>query len=116
MRHFLPAARKVVTHLDSVIFEHHDAIMRTTVTLDKDVEKMLRDAMHSSRRSFKEMVNTAIRAGLSKKSTASKRTSFKVKAKPMGLRAGLDPTGLNKIADELEVDAIASGARRAKRK
>ncbi len=77
---------------------------------------MLRDAMHSSRRSFKEMVNAAIRAGLSKKSTASKRTRFTVKARPMGLRGGLDPTALNKIADELEVDAVVSVARRARHK
>ena len=90
--------------------------MRTTVTLDKDVEKMLRDAMHRSRRSFKEMINAAIRAGLSKKSTASKRIPFKIKAKPMGLREGLDPAALNKFADELEVGAILSASRRAKQK
>ena len=90
--------------------------MRTTVTLDKDVEKMLREAMHSSRRSFKEMLNEAIRAGLSKKSTGSKRPPFKIKAKPMGLKEGLDPAALNKIADELEVNAIVSAARRRKRR
>jgi len=90
--------------------------MRTTVTLDKDVEKMLRDAMHSSRRSFKEMINAAIRAGLTKKSIASKRIPFKIKAKPMGLREGIDPTALNKIADDLEIGAIVSRSPRAKKK
>jgi len=90
--------------------------MRTTVTLDKDVEKMLRDAMHSSRRSFKQMINAAIRAGLSKKSVGAKRTPFKIKAKPMGLRDGIDPTALNKLAGELEADAIVSAARRARHK
>jgi hypothetical protein len=47
--------------------------MRTTVTLDKDVEKMLRDAMHNSNRSFKELLNAAIRAGLSKRASAIRR-------------------------------------------
>jgi len=36
---------------------------------------------------------------------------FQVKAKPMGLRDGIDPTALNKIAGELEADAIVSAAR-----
>ena len=27
---------------------HHDVKMRTTITLEKDVERMLRDAMHHS--------------------------------------------------------------------
>jgi len=38
--------------------------MRTTVTLDEDVERLLREAMHRSRRGFKETLNLAIRAGL----------------------------------------------------
>ena len=38
--------------------------MRTTVTLDADVEQLLRDAMHERRQSFKETLNQAIRAGL----------------------------------------------------
>jgi len=64
-------------HLDRIKMQHHDPSMRTTVTLDKDVEKMLRAAMHNSNRSFKEMLNAAIRAGLSKKSAGSKRVPFK---------------------------------------
>ena len=31
--------------------------MRTTVTLDPDVERLLREAMHRSRLSFKETLN-----------------------------------------------------------
>ena len=42
--------------------------MRTTVTLEKDVERMLREAMHRSRRSFKQTLNSALRAGLTGKS------------------------------------------------
>ena len=34
--------------------------MRTTVTLDKDVERMLREAMHRSRTSFKQALNAAM--------------------------------------------------------
>ncbi|GAA2232540.1 antitoxin [Rarobacter faecitabidus] len=38
--------------------------MRTTVTLDADVEAALRRAMHDNNISFKQALNDAIRAGL----------------------------------------------------
>jgi hypothetical protein len=82
--------------------------MRTTVTLDKDVERMVREAMHRSRSSFKETLNAAIRAGLSGKPAREKRAPFVVKARALGLRGGIDPAGLNKLADDLETDAIAA--------
>lgn len=88
--------------------------MRTTVTLDKDVERMLRDAMHHSRRSFKEALNAALRAGLAGNAADVKGVPFVVKARSLGLRAGIDPAGFNKLADELEVDAYLKKASRAK--
>ena len=84
------------------------------MTLDKDVEQMLRDAAHRSRASFKKTINAAIRAGLAPRPGSAKRAPFVVKAKPMGLRAGIDPAGFNKLADELEVDAFLEKTRRAK--
>lgn len=38
--------------------------MRTTVTLDMDVQKLLKDAAHRSGKPFKVTLNDAIRAGL----------------------------------------------------
>jgi hypothetical protein len=87
--------------------------MRTTVTLERDVERMLREAMHRSRRSFKETLNVALRAGLGRKAAEPKCAPFAVKARPMGLRAGLDPARFNQLADELEVDAFAAKHRRS---
>ncbi len=89
--------------------------MRTTVTLEKDVERMLRDAMHRSRKSFKQALNAALRTGLSGKPVQHKARRFVVQARPMGLRAGLDPAGFNKLADELEVDAFLEKHTRARR-
>src|SRR5205814_7987353 len=91
-------------HFDSKWNTHHDAPMRTTVTLDKDVERMVRDAMHRSRRSFKETLNAALRAGLSHDRVSTRRAPFIVKAKPMGLRTGIDPASLNQLADDMEVE------------
>ena len=41
--------------------------MRTTVTLDPDVERLIRDAMRERAISFKEALNEAARIGLSGK-------------------------------------------------
>ena len=90
------------------------AAVRTTVTIDPDVERLVREAMHRTRKSFKETINAAIRAGLSGRPRALTGKPFKLKARPMHLRAGLDPGGLNKLADELEVEAFLAKARKAK--
>jgi hypothetical protein len=78
--------------------------MRTTVTLDQDVVGMLRDAMHRTRRSFKETLNASLRMALGGRPSPAPAKPFVVRARRMGLRAGLDPGALNKLADELEVD------------
>jgi len=81
--------------------------MRTTVTLDSDVEQLLRDAMQRRRLSFKEALNQAIRAGLSRSANPqTEETPFVVRARQMGLRAGLDAGRLNQITDELEAEGF----------
>jgi hypothetical protein len=87
--------------------------MRTTVTLDKDVERMLREAMHRSRKSFKETLNAGLRVGLGERAAPAGRAPFVVRARSLGLRAGFDPTGFNKLADDLEVDAYLKKAGKA---
>lgn len=99
-------AVRQVCHLDSILAVHHDGSMRTTVTLDADVERLLHEAMHRSRSGFKATLNAAIRKGLSRETEGKRRSPFVVKARPMGLRPGLDPAGFNKLADEFEVDAF----------
>jgi hypothetical protein len=89
--------------------------MRTTVTLEKDVERMLRDAMHRSRKSFKETLNASLRAGLGGKPAQARSAPFVIKARGLGLRAGVDPAGFNKLADDLEVDVFLEKPRRAKK-
>lgn len=76
---------------------------RTTVTLDPDVEQLLRDAMQRRRQSFKETLNQAIRNGLADLAGKSQKP-FRVHGQPMGLRPGIDPARLNQLADELEAE------------
>lgn len=89
--------------------------MRTTVTLEKDVERILRDAMHRSRKSFKQTLNAAVRAGLGGKPVTARATQFIIKARPLGLRSGIDPASFNKLADDLEIDAFLDKNRRVKK-
>ena len=67
---------------------------------------MLRDVMHRSRKSFKEALNSAVRAGLGAKAVKTGASKFTIKARPLALRSGIDPAGFNKLADDLEVDAF----------
>ena len=89
--------------------------MRTTLTLDTDVVLLLREAMHRSRRSFKETLNGVLREGLTGSSARVKQKPFLVHARPMGMRAGFDPTGFDKLADDLEIEANVAKRRRAAR-
>jgi hypothetical protein len=88
----IPLRAAPALHSDSMGFRHHDADMRTPVTLDKDVEHLLREAMHRSWTGLKETLNTAIRAALGRNQARATRRRFVLKARPLGLRPGTDPT------------------------
>ena len=86
--------------------------MRTTVTIDRDAEQLLRDAMQRTRRSFKATLNQAIRKGLAGEAAATPEAPYKVEAQALGLRAGIDSARLNQVSDELEMDAFLETSRR----
>ena len=86
--------------------------MRTTVTLDEDVERMLKDAMHRSRKSFKQTLNDAVRVGLRSAKSAGHCEPFVLEARALELRPGYDPAGFNKLADELEIEEFIAKYRR----
>lgn len=90
--------------------------MRTTVTLDPDVEHLLRLATQGSGQSFKEALNDGLRRGLAHLAPASGAEPFVVEALPLGLRAGLDPARLHEVADELEAEAFAETTRQLRRR
>ena len=80
--------------------------MRTTLTLDPDVVRLLEAAAHRSHKSFKELVNDALRRGLSPAATRPPRKRYRVKAHAARLVAGLDRGRMNALADALEDVAI----------
>jgi len=78
--------------------------MRTTLTLDDDVARLLAEEAHRTRTSVKQVVNTALRAALSP--PAAQRPPFRERVHHAELAPGLDLAGFNKLADELEDEAI----------
>ncbi|MCZ7536328.1 MAG: antitoxin [Acidimicrobiia bacterium] len=73
--------------------------MRTTVTLDTDVAMRLRAIARERDISFKEALNSAVRAGLA--STRGAR-AYEVPHQPMRLRPGVDLDRALALAAELE--------------
>ncbi|GAB5560637.1 MAG: antitoxin [Synoicihabitans sp.] len=86
--------------------------MRTTVTIDPDVEELLRQATQNSRQSFKKALNDGLRRGLAHLAPDSSPDPFVVEARPMGLRPGLDPARLHEVANDLEAEAFAITTRK----
>ena len=83
--------------------------MRTTVTFDEDVARLISDAQHRERKSFKQIVNEAMRRGLTQ--GAPDAPAYIVRVHHSGVRPGIDVTALNALADEFEDDAVASAPR-----
>jgi hypothetical protein len=79
--------------------------MRTTVTVDPDVEQLLLQAMQQTGQSFKATLNEALRKGLADVVPQSDEKPFAVKAKDMGLRPGIDLANVHDLETELEVQA-----------
>lgn len=78
--------------------------MRTTLTLDDDLAETLRERARSTGRTFKELVNEAIRHGLTTGAQPATRPApFRVEPHPCGFRPGIDLGKLNQYVDELEL-------------
>ncbi len=77
--------------------------MRTTLTLDDDVARLLQDEAHRRRKPFKEVVNDALRRALSPRA-GRKPPPYKIQPHRARLQPGVDPAGFNRLLDELETD------------
>lgn len=77
--------------------------MRTTVTLDPDVEVRLREVARERGIPFKEALNGAIRAGL----MASRSVhEYQTPSRSLGLRAGVNLDKALQLAADLEDEEI----------
>ena len=76
--------------------------MRTTLTIDPDVEQLLRSEMRRSGRGLKAVVNDALRAGLGAAGKPQAAPPYCVEPHALGLRPGIDADRLNQMAGETE--------------
>jgi len=77
--------------------------MRTTITLDEDVEKKLdAEVRRQKGTSFKDVVNETLRIGLLTKRELKAAEPFKVKARPMGVMPGLNYDNIGDLIEHLE--------------
>jgi len=85
--------------------------MRTTVTLEPDVARLLNDHARRTRKSFKETLNTAVRLGLRRVTESPATEAFTIEARPMGLKAGVDNQRFGALLDDLDADAFIERTR-----
>ncbi len=78
--------------------------MRTTVTLEADVEALLKRMINERGVSFKTAINDAVRLGLT--SQGGQRPRFETRSRSMGRREGVDLTKALQLAGELEDEEI----------
>jgi hypothetical protein len=78
--------------------------MRTTLTLDDDVARLVEDAIHREHRSMKQVINDALRQALAPH--VPRQEPYHLTPHESAVRPGFDPAGFNQLADELEDAAI----------
>jgi hypothetical protein len=76
--------------------------MRTTLTLDADVVSLIEEEVQRTSLPSKQVINEAIRKGLSSKLADGKSAPYVVTPLHAVLRPGFAPEGFNRLAGELE--------------
>jgi hypothetical protein len=76
--------------------------VRTTLTLDEDIAAKLKAESRKTGRPFRDTVNACLRAGLTRRKQGDSARPFRVKARDMGLRPGINIDKVSALLDELE--------------
>jgi hypothetical protein len=85
--------------------------MRTTLTIDDGLAKMLKELSHSSNKPFEQVVNETLRAGLSAAQTRP-GTPYRLKPAALGgVLPGIDLDRALALADAIEDQEVAARMR-----
>ena len=80
--------------------------METTITIDPDVEQLVRREMQRTGRSLKAVVNDALRVGLGVVGEPPRAPRYMVEPHAFGFKPGVDVDRLNRLVDEQEAEEI----------
>jgi hypothetical protein len=86
---------------------HHDAEMRTTLTLERDVADRVQKEVRRTGKGMKTIVNEALRLGLGLAGKPVRPPRFEVRAHAFGFKPGIDLDRMNQLVDELESEETA---------
>lgn len=76
--------------------------MRTTLTLDDEIVADLRREAARSGRSFKQTVNASLRLGLNAAQAARESPRFRVRARDLEPRPGVDFENVSALLEDVE--------------
>jgi len=76
--------------------------VRTTLTLDEDVADKLKREASRSGSSFRETVNQTLRTGLALRRRVEEQPPFRIEARELGIRPGLDLNNIEELLDQVE--------------
>jgi hypothetical protein len=79
--------------------------IRTTVTLDEDIFTRLKQASVAKGISFKEMLNEAVRSGLTSMSLRNASTTYTIKPESLGRPAVASLDNIGEVIASLEGEA-----------
>jgi hypothetical protein len=75
------------------------------------VAKLIEQEAHRQRKPIKQVVNEALRRGLSPQARDRSRKRFRVRPHETSLRPGIDAGSFNQLVDELEDEAVVDKMR-----
>ena len=78
--------------------------MRTTFTIEPDVERLVQQTMRRTGRSMTAVINEALRLGLGARRQKARAPRFTVEPHDFGFKPGIDTDRLNQLVDELEAE------------
>ena len=83
--------------------------MRTTLTIDDKIAKILKETAHRSGKSYKQVVNEALRAGVAANRVKDAAKPYQLKPVSMGeVAGGYDLTKALQLSDKLEDEALTT--------
>ena len=78
--------------------------MRTTVTIHDDLAAQIHDFRKREGMTFKAALNKLLRLGVQAQYAPPKPKKYRTPTRKLGLKPGIDPTRLNALLDEMEVN------------